>query len=129
MYAFENLLGFIGSIFMALILICAGLPLLNGLIKKNPFYGYYLSKDGLNHDTVWYPVNRKGGLHLVVIGSFLALNALVALYFFRNLEAQLMIIRINLYLVGIGLIYSVIRTASYSQKLSLMTHKTKKRQT
>jgi hypothetical protein len=127
MQYFSNLAGFIGSSFLSVLFICVGMPLFTGKVMRNYFYGYYLSKAGLEHDEIWFPVNKMGGFHLILLGGFYAVSALVALYFIKNFAAQIIIIKINVLICVLAATYTVIRTGIYSKQLSRSLKKTKKK--
>ena len=51
----------------ALVLFIVAIPLVMGIIPRNRFYGMR-SRKALTDDRIWYPVNRLGGL-LVMLAS------------------------------------------------------------
>ncbi len=91
----------IGVVFVAL-----GVPLAQRRVQRNAWYGYRLPLT-LKDDTIWYPVNERGGRHLVVLGSSLILVGLLGLFFTGNEDTQrdLLILGMALAIAGLG--YSV----------------------
>jgi len=95
------------------------MPLFTGKIKPNVFIGYFLCKANLDYDEIWYPVNKLGGFHLIILGALISVNALASLYFYSSLMAQVIIIKINAFIVITGLAYSLFRTWLLSRQLTL----------
>lgn len=58
------------------ILISAGIPLIRGRVRPNPWYGFRVRRT-LEDPAVWYPANRYAGWQFVGLGTAVLLVATV----------------------------------------------------
>jgi uncharacterized membrane protein len=65
--------GGVGVVFIAL-----GIPLFQGRVRPNPWYGFRTDKT-LSDEKVWYAVNRASGKDLVIAGTLIVVGSLVLL--------------------------------------------------
>lgn len=63
----------------SMLLLIASLPLILGLIPRNPFYGVRTLKT-LSNDRIWYPVNRFAGAALITASCIYGLVAIIVPY-------------------------------------------------
>ncbi|MCX6693052.1 MAG: SdpI family protein [Methanomicrobiales archaeon] len=56
----------VGTLYIVL-----GIPLALRKVRRNHWYGYRISRCVMDYDAVWYPVNERGGRHMVIIGLIL----------------------------------------------------------
>ncbi len=120
-----NLIIFLGSATLAISFLVIGTPLYYQKVKPNVFFGYYLSKAGLTNERIWYAVNKMGGSHLIILGMFFSLNAAMSSVFLSNTPVQMVIVKIDILISFLGLIYSLIRTLLLTKQLStpILKHK------
>jgi len=64
----ENYSAIIFSGAIALIFLGLGLPLANNKVPPNRWYGYRVSRYQFEDDEVWYAINHRGGIHMVLAG-------------------------------------------------------------
>jgi|GEM_PF-1690326 len=121
-----NFVGFMGSGLLAVSFLIVGMPLYYEKIKPNIFFGYYLSKASLSNEKLWYAVNKMGGMHMIVLGMFFSINSAVAALFFSDLDAQLVVLKINIFICVLGILYSLLRTAILTMQITDQTKKIRK---
>jgi hypothetical protein len=80
-------IGFLVSAVGGALFVGIGAPLAQRRIPRNWLYGYRI-RATLRSDDVWYPVNERGGRHLVVLGGALLFLALISLIFLGNDDTQ-----------------------------------------
>lgn len=61
---------------VAVLIIGLAIPLLQGKIKRNHWYGFRTPKT-LSSDAVWYPANREAAANMLLAGIIILLTALV----------------------------------------------------
>ncbi|HOU03532.1 MAG TPA: SdpI family protein [Bacteroidales bacterium] len=103
---------------LALLFIAIGLPLVFRKIKPNYFYGYRLSSFVIEDDDIWYRVNETGGKHLVIIGCFVALISILAIFYIGQTEIQSVFLAAGLSTSVIGIILSLARTLFIANKMA-----------
>jgi SdpI/YhfL family protein len=103
--------GAIGVVFVLL-----GVPLAQRRIGRNTWYGYRL-RTTLRDDDVWYPVNERGGRHLVVLGSSQIVVALIGLFFTGNDDTQRDLLYLGLAITVAGLAYSTWTCYTFARDL------------
>ena len=91
----------VGAVFVAL-----GVPLARRRVRRNSWYGYRIPLT-LKDDAIWYPVNERGGRHLVVLGSTLILVGLLGLIFIGNEETQRDLLVLGMAVTFAGFGYSI----------------------
>lgn len=80
-------IGLLVSAGAGVILVATGIPLAQRRIRRNGLYGFRIHAT-LQSDTIWYPVNERGGRHLVMLGGALLFLALISLIFLGNEDTQ-----------------------------------------
>jgi hypothetical protein len=59
-------------------LVAVGIPLARRRVPRNAWYGFRMPST-MRDDEVWYAVNERSGLHLVVLGALQVVLVLLAL--------------------------------------------------
>jgi hypothetical protein len=93
--------GVIGATFVVV-----GIPLAQRRVPRNNWYGYRI-RSTLKDDDIWYPVNERGGRHLIALGGALFLVALIGLFFAGNDDSQRDLLILGLAVAVAGLAYSI----------------------
>ena len=107
----------VSGIFAVLFLAC-GLPLFLKKIKPNYLFGYRISQYAMLDSDIWYAVNRLGGIHLLIIGAFLAINTGFAWLGLDKNSNQELVLFIDLAILIIGGVYSTLAGIAYNNKLA-----------
>ena len=112
------MIGFLVSLFMAILFIGLGLPLVHRKIRRNHFYGVRVSKYAMKYDDIWYEVNEVGGKHFVIMGLSMLLISVFSMIYHDNdnLEGYFMLISILIAIVGS--IFSIIVTHKLANNLA-----------
>jgi uncharacterized membrane protein len=87
----------IGAVFIAL-----GIPLKQGAVPPNRFYGFRTRKTLANKD-IWYAVNRLMGIDMIRVGVVLVAASLIVLALRKSLGPEAMVftvIAVSLVMVG-----------------------------
>lgn len=113
-----NILSFLGTTCLAVSFLVIGMPLYYGKVKPNIIFGYYLSREGLTNNQIWYEVNKMGGTHLIVLGFFLSLNSIISAIFLNITPAQIVILKITIFISLLGIFYSLLRTYIFTMNLT-----------
>lgn len=61
-----------------ILLIALGIPLIQGQVSPNSWYGFRTRKT-LSDEKIWYAVNRVAGRDMVLAGAIIILSALILL--------------------------------------------------
>lgn len=92
-----------------------GVPLLQGRIPRNPWYGFRTPRT-LASDEVWYPANRYMGRDLVVSGGVSAAGSLLLLPVAPHLTVP-QVTCLGMVLLLVPLIVTVVRGFLYLRTL------------
>ncbi|MBN2028084.1 MAG: SdpI family protein [Actinobacteria bacterium] len=88
----EGFLSVLVSGVTGLLFIGLGLPLANGKVPPNRWYGYRVSRYQLEDDDMWYEINKKGGVHFVLAGVGCLVLATVSILFIGNPKMQVVML-------------------------------------
>ncbi|MCK4686504.1 MAG: hypothetical protein KAT66_00080 [Candidatus Lokiarchaeota archaeon] len=77
-----------------------------------------MSKFIFKSDDIWYEVNAKGGMHLIIIGGVLIVIASLALVYINDNILQGIFLFITLLIEALGLILSLIITYNLAHRLA-----------
>jgi len=88
----EDFLAVLISGVTGLLFIGLGLPLANGKVPPNGWYGYRVSRYQLEDDDIWYEINKKGGVHFVFAGVGCLVLAAVSVLFISNPKMQVVML-------------------------------------
>jgi uncharacterized membrane protein len=111
--------GYSGTVLAAvtgLVYQALGWPLMKRRIKPNHWYGYRISST-LKDERVWYPVNERGGKHLVLAGGVLLALALLGLLFIGDERLQWDLVIVTLVVSLASIAYSVIVCIQMAREL------------
>lgn len=98
----EDFMAVLVSGITGLLFIGLGLPLANGKIPPNRWYGYRVSRYQLEDDDMWYEINKRGGVHFVFAGIGCLVLAAVSVLFIGNpLMQAVMLILLSVLLIVI----------------------------
>lgn len=103
----EDFMAVLISGITGLLFIGLGLPLANGKVPPNRWYGYRVSPYQFEDDEIWYAINRKGGLHLVYAGLCCLVLAALSVLFISNLSAQLLLLFVLTVLLTAFIVYEI----------------------
>jgi len=112
------MIGFVISLILAISSLLLGIPLIFRKVKPNHFYGFRVSKFIFKSDDIWYEVNTKGGMHLIIIGGVLIVIASLALVYINDNILQGIFLFITLLIEALGLILSLIITYNLAHRLA-----------
>lgn len=112
------MIGFVISLILAISSLLLGIALIFRKVKPNYFYGFRVSKFVFKSDDIWYEVNAKGGMHLIIIGGVLMIIALLALVYINDNIMQYIFIFIDFLILILGLILSLIITYNLAHRLA-----------
>lgn len=112
------MIGFVISLILAISSLLLGIPLIFRKVKPNHFYGFRVSKFIFKSDDIWYEVNAKGGMHLIIIGGVLIVIASLALVCINDNILQGIFLFITLLIEALGLILSLIITYNLAHRLA-----------
>ncbi|KKL52189.1 hypothetical protein LCGC14_2287980 [marine sediment metagenome] len=112
------MIGFVISLILAISSLLLGIALIFRKVKPNHFYGFRVSKFVFKSDDIWYEVNAKGGMHLIIIGGILMIIASLALVYINDNILQGIFVFITLLILALGLILSLIITYNLSHILA-----------
>lgn len=101
-------------IFVSILFIVLAVPLIQGRIPPNNWYGVRLPQTRNNPD-VWYKVNAYFARRWLVLGVVLALAAII-LAFLPGVNVGVYVAVCNIILIG-GLILIIVLSLSYMQSL------------
>ncbi|HYY41306.1 MAG TPA: SdpI family protein, partial [Pyrinomonadaceae bacterium] len=62
------------------LLIALGIPLLQGQVSPNSWYGFRTRKS-LSDEKIWYAVNRSAGKDMILAGVLIIVSSIVLLMF------------------------------------------------
>ncbi len=99
---------------MGLVLVLLSIPLMNGKIKRNYWYGFRLPSV-FRSEEVWLEVNRYGAKGLLATG-ILFLVASVVLYFVPGISLEAYSLLCAL-IIAVGTTITIIKTSRYNQTL------------
>lgn len=112
------MIGFVISLILTISSLLLGIPLIIRKVKPNHFYGFRVSKFIFKSDDIWYEVNAKGGMHLIIIGAVLMVIASLALIYINDNILQGIFLFITLLIEALGLILSLIITYNLAHRLA-----------
>ncbi|MBX7169966.1 MAG: SdpI family protein [Pyrinomonadaceae bacterium] len=101
---------------MAIVLILVNIPLYQGKIKRNNWYGFRTPRT-LASDEVWYPVNKEAGLNFI-IASVITLITSIVLFFLREIIPQYVLVVILVVVTMFTMIGAVVKSFIFLRKLA-----------
>ena len=105
----------VSHVFVGMIEIILGMPLLLGKIKRNIFYGFRTPKT-LSDDKIWEESNKKVGKDLIMAGVILTIASLLLFFVKDSISIETLLI-ICLILLFVPIIAVIIRGLSYLKTL------------
>jgi hypothetical protein len=114
-------IGVVYPVLVGVVFVVLGVPLARRRIKRNSWYGYRI-RITLKDEAIWYPVNERGGRHLVVLGSSLIVVGLLGLFFTGNEGTQRDLLILGIVLAVAGLGYSLWNCYTLARELDRSNH-------
>jgi len=111
----EILITILTFIFIGVVLIILGFPLLLKKVKPNWFYGFKTLTTVKNKD-IWYKVNKQVGRDFIIAGIIIILGSIFILIF-QSILTLIQLIIILLLLVHLSLIIIISRGIFLLRKL------------
>src|SRR3712207_6228043 len=74
---------FVLNMLVGLLFIIVGLPLWKEKVPQNSFYGFRTSST-LNNERLWFMVNKRTGLDMIISGIFAWAGTLLIFFFFED---------------------------------------------
>lgn len=87
---------------VGLLFIALSLPLIQGRVPPNSFYGFRTAKS-LSDPEIWYAINRMSGIDLLIAGALISLGSVAMLFLGQGLQPRQ---------VGISLLVLMVFTLS-----------------
>ena len=72
---------------VGLLFIALSLPLIQGCVPPNSFYGFRTAKS-LSDPKIWYAINRISGIDLLIAGALISLGSVVMLFLGQGLQPR-----------------------------------------
>lgn len=100
---------------VSVILILVNIPLYQGKIKRNNWYGFRTPRT-LSSDEIWYPVNKEAALNFIIASVFTLITTIV-LFLLRAIIPEIVLVVILVAVTMFSIIGAVVKSFIFLRKL------------